>query len=64
MIFKGANGVEIEVQSQATMDVLMARDVFAIKYCKEKEWDIKKLTWEQILEIRSQNEWKNVNEKK
>lgn len=39
--------------------VIMARGEFIQKYCKEKGWpdDPLELSFEQILEIRSQQEW-------
>lgn len=40
-------------------DIIIKRAIFNAKYCEKKGWDITNLTWEQIMEIRSQEGWKN-----
>ncbi|MDO8523627.1 MAG: hypothetical protein Q7R74_00180 [bacterium] len=35
------------------------RERFVLAYCKEREWDAKNLSVEQLLEIRKQEGWKN-----
>jgi hypothetical protein len=40
--------------------VLLARKAFTEQYCKEKGWPAPRdLTIKQVLEIRSQEKWKN-----
>lgn len=39
-------------------DILILRDSFVRNYCEQKGWDKNNLNFEQILEIRSHNEWK------
>jgi hypothetical protein len=39
--------------------VILGRDRFVRDYCGSRRWDIEDLTVEQILEIRSQEGWKN-----
>jgi hypothetical protein len=41
--------------------VLNARHAFALKYCQEQGWttELGKLSIEQILQIRAQEDWKN-----
>lgn len=40
--------------------IIELRDAFARTYCAEREWDIENLSIEQLLEIRSQPGWKDV----
>ena len=39
--------------------IMLKRTEFAAKYCEEKGWDVSTLSFKQILEIRSKDEWKN-----
>jgi hypothetical protein len=39
-------------------DILRKRGEFVERYCRERGWEVDKLTIEQTLEIRSQPEWK------
>ena len=48
-------------QSQ-TEEIIKRRHEIAIAYCNEKGWSTnpQELSFDQILEIRSQEKWKNV----
>lgn len=39
-------------------DVISLRESFVRTYCETKGWDKNNLDFEQVLEIRSHNEWK------
>lgn len=39
-------------------NLLFHRGRFSAEYCAEKGWDINNLTMEQVMEIRSQPDWK------
>ena len=39
--------------------IINARHNFILDYCKQKGWKMEDLSFEQILEIRKQDEWKN-----
>jgi len=39
-------------------DVITLRESFVRNYCEQKNWDKNNLDFEQVLEIRSHNEWK------
>jgi len=47
------------VVSDEQFDFLQARGRVVAAYCEEKGWDKNNLTIQQILEIRSQEAWKN-----
>jgi len=57
------NGIKVCGLSEKDVKFLSARHAFVEQYCKAKGWDAddlgKGLTIEQILEIRSQEGWKN-----
>lgn len=40
-------------------EIIQLRDNFTNKYINEKGWDQNNLTFEQIMEIRSNVKWKN-----
>jgi hypothetical protein len=40
-------------------DILTARVAFVEQYCREKGWDMLKLTIDQLLEVRAQPGWQN-----
>lgn len=40
--------------------VLLARHEFIGRFCAEKGWDRENLSFDQILELRAQGEWKNA----
>lgn len=40
-------------------DTVQLREIFVSKYCNNKGWDRYNLSFEQVLEIRTHNEWKS-----
>lgn len=40
-------------------DTVQLREIFVSKYCSHKGWDRENLSFEQVLEIRTHNEWKS-----
>lgn len=49
--------------AEAAQRVVDARHEFVVGYCQEKGWphdDLESLSWEQIIEIRSQQGWKDA----
>ncbi len=52
-------GIEIVGGNKGLNDLLVARGQFILRYCLEKKWDAENLTMPQILELRSQEGWKN-----
>ena len=49
--------IKNEILSES--DTVQLREVFVSKYCNQKGWDRYNLSFEQVLEIRTHNEWKN-----
>jgi hypothetical protein len=45
--------------SSGQADVFQKRASFSTEYCAKKGWDLSKLTVDQLMEIRSQDGWKN-----
>lgn len=41
--------------------IIRDRDAFIDEYCRQKGWDKANLSFDQILEIRKQDGWKNPN---
>ena len=40
-------------------ELIQLREQFVSEYCVSKNWDKSNLNFEQVLEIRSHNTWKN-----
>jgi hypothetical protein len=49
--------IKNEVLSES--DSVQLREVFVAKYCAYKGWDRYNLSFEQVFEIRTHNEWKS-----
>jgi hypothetical protein len=52
-------GVTLYGASPAQIATISHRDSFIRDYAETKGWDVNKLTFEQVLEIRKQEGWKN-----
>lgn len=54
-------GMKIMGASEDDKRVLRGRDAFVQAYCAAKGWPVNpsELSWDQIMEIRSQDGWKN-----
>lgn len=48
------------ISAEAANAIMLKRFEFVKSYCAEKGWDKLQLTAEQIMEIRSQDGWKNA----
>jgi hypothetical protein len=50
--------------SKEEEDILVAREKFCKEYCEKKGWpsDAEELSFDQILEIRSQEEWERLRD--
>jgi hypothetical protein len=44
---------------EETRKILELRGEFSKRYCEERGWDMANITFDQILEIRKQPEWKD-----
>ena len=46
------------------INILRERHKFNLEYCKKRNWNINDLSFEKIMEIRSQEGWQNPKSKK
>ena len=53
---------EIKMDSNKMANIILGRDAFINEYCKKKGWKKEELDFDQILEIRKQEGWKNPKE--
>lgn len=51
---------ERTIDIMRALDTVRARGEFVSKYCADKGWDRDDLSFDQIMEIRAQAEWKNA----
>ena len=49
----------IKSKTLSDTDIIQLREIFVSQYCDSKGWNIYNLSFEQVLEIRTHNEWKN-----
>jgi hypothetical protein len=63
MPIKLFGGITLEGGSPELQEIFVIRSQFAEAYCKENKWT-EPLSIEQVLEIRSQPEWKNAGREK